>query len=562
MKSIAVSDSMKLSPTLLEAFNSALQKCEKDNVVFRLWAKDASLFTNSGEEKMLEWLNEPARMLNEIDKVQAVARALWARGFCEVVLLGMGGSSLAPQVFHELLAPSAPFRVLESTHPAAIARVQGAINLAGTLFIVSSKSGHTLEPKILFEYFWSELTKAKVADPLSHFTSITDPISPLEQLASEHGFLPGMFGNPGIGGRFSALSPFGILPAAMMGIDLKRLLKSALSMSDLCGPAMMPEENPGLMLALFLFINASCNKNHLRIYCSKSLLPFAHWLEQLVAESLGKDGKGIVPIISDEVSDNPGAAHLFLTAPGDEAQHAAWILALQKTEASVVSSTLADPYEIGAEIFRWQVAVSLAGAFWSINPFDQPDVESSKELTRQTLVKWQNNPKFMEYEPDTATEHLELFFGANQTSNCLKDFFGAIKPDEYCGILSFIDDSPEIMERLKDLSTAIRQVWGVDCLVQVGPKYLHSTGQLFKGGDSSGHFLVLTSEYPHDIISTMPGLTFGNIHLSQAIGDFLSLEAKARSVVRVYMSEIYLGLKELSDLVNSKQGTRLGGGQK
>lgn len=540
---------VKLNKALKNTWNDDLEKCDKDHLPFRLWAKDSAMFTNKNEHMMLDWLDEPERMLDQYAKLDRIAENLLAKGFSHMVLLGMGGSSLAPHVFKEMLAPNATFFVLDSTHPESIKRIEALIDLPRTLFIVSSKSGFTLEPKVLFEYFWQSLEKAGVKDPLSHFTAITDPISPLEQLSVENGFLPGIFGRPGIGGRFSALSPFGMLPARLMGIDVERLLKNAIVMAELSGPLIPSIENPGIRLGLFLFLNASCKKNHLRIYCSKTLRPFGEWLLQLIAESLGKDGKGIVPILADDVRDNGYATHLFLTSCDDDDDFSKERLELNEVNTSVLAINIDDPYDIGQEMYRFEVGVAICGALWGLNPFDQPDVESSKELTRQTLVQWQSNQGFTKEKPAYQSRHIELYTGEKSNSTSLRSFLECIKPDEYLAILSFLDDSLANQQHINALKKSLASRYAWEVLSQVGPQYLHSTGQLFKGGESSGHFLILTETYPNDIKSPMPGLTFGNIHISQAIGDFLALEAKMRPVARLHFLNNAEGFKELFKLM-------------
>jgi transaldolase / glucose-6-phosphate isomerase len=443
------------------------------DLVDRIWARDPTVWTGGDEASWLGWLDEPARMRDRVDELLEFAATA---DFERVVLLGMGGSSLAPEVMRRLFAlPS--FLVLDTTHPAAIRRLESELDLERTLFVTASKSGSTLETRCHTDYFWERTAKR-----WDRFVAITDPGSELEKLASERSFLDVFPGEPTIGGRYSALSVFGMLPAALMGIDVRRLLDRA---DEMRGACRLEEGNPGLELGLAL--GDGWREGRDKVLVSPNPGGFGLWVEQLLAESTGKDGKGLVPVL-DEVD-------------GDD---------VQQHEVRVT-----DPYEVGQELFRWEFATAVAGSMLGINPFDQPNVQEAKDRTGAILEQG----KELELEPEGSLD--ELLAGA--------------RDGDYVAIQAFID--PDAESRLEPLVARAR-VTGCVVTKGLGPRYLHSTGQLHKGGPNTGLFVQVVDD-PGDELP-IPGRPFGFRQLirAQAAGDYEALRERGRRVVRMRLEDL------------------------
>ncbi|HXW60676.1 MAG TPA: hypothetical protein VEK06_03965, partial [Myxococcota bacterium] len=509
----------------LTAFEPFLNQLDQDQVMTRLWNKDPSLFV--GKTLMLDWLNEPEKELKSLPHLIAVKDKALKTSCKAIVLLGMGGSSLATRVFHECLKSSSrPFFVFDTIHPSAIYRLEQQIDIPSTLFIVASKSGSTLEPNLLYHHFLSRLQEAKVSDPFRHFMAITDPISPLEQLSVENGFLEGAFGEPNIGGRYSALSAFGILPSLLMDIDARTVLERALTMAKLSGPSTPIRKNPGGHLGAFLGHNALSGRIKIKFFFSPSLKPLGSWLEQLLAESLGKDQKGIIPIVSNDekLLDPASSMHCFIELV-DEIGYVDQKNILKERENSFASLELLDRFDLGAEMFRWEVAVALAGSIIGVNPFDQPNVEKSKERARAIMDNW--DAKQHEQKEDSESSTIAF-----------KAMINAAKNASFTAILSYLDENEANSALLEKLAMSIGQQINKPVIVQTGPRYLHSTGQLFKGGANVGCFLIITGPYEHNFPSDIKGLTFKDIHLSQALGDFEAMSSAARKIWRIHLTDV------------------------
>jgi transaldolase/glucose-6-phosphate isomerase len=445
----------------------------QQDLVERIWARDATVWTGSEEDRWLGWLDEPKRMLERAAEIAAFAQEARTK-FETFVLLGMGGSSLAPEVLKRTFG-SKELHVLDTTHPAMIRHAERSLDLDRTMFIVSSKSGTTLETLSHFEYFWEQ------AGDGERFIAITDPGSALEQLANTRNMRV-FAGEPTIGGRYSALSPFGIVPAALMGIDVERLLVSAERMAEAC----RGEASPGLQLGLQL--GDGWHDGRDKVCITDTPGRFGLWAEQLIAESTGKQGKGLVP------------------APGERPDG---------PDRQAAEVQLADPYSIGAEFFRWEFAVAVAGAILGINPFDQPDVQAAKDKTKEVLGSGEE-PRL---EPRGSLD--ELLAGA--------------EPPSYIAIQAFIDPlREESLQPLVDLGHK------TSCVVTrgLGPRYLHSTGQLHKGGPPTGLFVQVVDDPGEEI--PIPGQDFGFRRLirAQAEGDFRSLEERGRKIVRLRLEDL------------------------
>jgi glucose-6-phosphate isomerase len=445
----------------------------QQELVERIWARDATLWTGADEDRWLGWLDEPKRMQERVGEIAAFAEQARAR-FETFVLLGMGGSSLAPEVLKRTFGVEG-FHVLDTTHPAMIRRLEQLIDLEQTMFIVSSKSGTTLETLSHFDYFWD-----KVGDG-ERFVAITDPGSGLEQPAKARNMRV-FAAEPTIGGRYSALSPFGIVPAALMGIDVERVLAEAERMTEAC----RGEDNPGLELGLQL--GDGWREGRDKVCISETEGRFGLWAEQLIAESTGKQAKGLVPA--------PGES------PGGPDRQTAEV-------------HLPDPASIGAEFFRWEFAVAVAGSVLGINPFDQPDVQAAKDKTKEVL--------------DSGADP------ALEPEGSLDQLLGQAEPPHYIAIQAFIDPMRE-----GELQPLVERARETGCVVTegLGPRYLHSTGQLHKGGPPTGLFVQVVDRVDDEV--PIPGreFGFGRLIRAQAEGDFRSLRERGRKIVRVPLEDL------------------------
>ena len=449
-----------------------------EQLVERIWARDPTVWTGSGEEKWLGWLDEPQRMRERIGELQRFADEVGAPGVIDTfVLLGMGGSSLAPIVLRQSFGEGS-LHVLDTTHPAMIRHSLEMLDLDRTLFIASSKSGTTLETRSQLDFFWE-----RNGGRGEFFVAITDPGSQLESLARERGFLEVFAGEPTIGGRYSALSPFGMVPAALLGIDLERLLERTAEMVEACH---FGDGNPGLELGQQLGEGWRAGRD--KVCIDETEGGFGLWAEQLIAESTGKNGKGLVPA-PGESPDGPDR---------------------QRGEVR-----LEDPYELGQEFFRWEFAVAVAGSYLEINPFDQPDVQAAKDKTKEVLAGGD-----VELEPESSPE--ELFAQAQQ--------------GDYVAIQAFID--PRQKSKLQPLIERARRETGCVVTHGLGPRYLHSTGQLHKGGPNTGLFLQVVDDQGEEL--PIPGKPFGFARLirAQAAGDFVSLKERGRRVARIRLEDL------------------------
>jgi transaldolase / glucose-6-phosphate isomerase len=438
-------------------------------LVERIWSRDASIWTDSGEERWLGWLDEPKRMQERVGELRVFADEARAR-FETFVLLGMGGSSLAPEVLKRTFGVKS-LHVLDTTHPAMLRHASEFFDLQKTMFVVSSKSGTTLETRSQFDYYW-ELTGGKG----DQFVAVTDPGSELEQLAHERGMRV-FAGEPTIGGRYSALSPFGLVPAALMGLDLERILDGAVRMADAC----RGDHGPGLHLGLRLGEQWEAGRD--KVCIEETVGRFGLWAEQLIAESTGKHGKGLVP------------------APGESPEGP------DRQRGDV---ELDDPHEIGAELFRWEFAVAVAGSILQINPFDQPNVQAAKDKTKEVLASGED-PQLQE-------------------EGSLDELLAGAEPPSYVAIQAFIDPVRE-----RELEPLISRARETGCVVThgLGPRYLHSTGQLHKGGPPTGLFVQVADDTGDEIAIPGQDFGFGRLIRAQAEGDFRSLRDLGRRIVRI-----------------------------
>lgn len=522
----------------------------------RLWAKDSTLWFLKPVPEItdrLGWLVLPENMHDQIEDLISFAEKIKDEGTLHVVLLGMGGSSLSPEVFQHIFVNTPGFPellVLDSTHPDAIRAVESEIDLRNTIFLVSSKSGTTLETLSLFQYFWKKIGESD-DNPGRKFVAITDPGTPLMQLAQERGFQRIFPAPPDVGGRYSALSVFGLVPAALIGMDIHRLLDRAWNASEHSAFCVPEHENSGLLLGAALGELAVNGRDKVTFLTSPSLRSLPNWLEQLIAESTGKDGKGIIPIIDEPLipSDKYSADRLFvyLSLNGnDEAEIYERMRELKAKGHPTVRIYLPDKVNIGEEIFRWEVAVATAGSVLGINPFDQSDVQLSKDLARELMEKGGVSgiqlSESVETVPIGETEAL---------ASAIREWLALAHEGDYVGIQAYLAPKRETTEAFQKIRQELLIRLRLATTMGYGPRFLHSTGQLHKGGPNKGLFLQLVDEPVEDIEVPETDYTFGALIEAQAIGDYQALKRYGRRVLRINLNrDVANGLTKLADLLN------------
>lgn len=557
----------KLDAPLSSAVSEAMADWRRHDKVKRLWERDASLWTGGDEARWLDWLTIVSEQQGEVTTLKSFAEEIRQAGFTHVALLGMGGSSLWPEVLKETFGRqvgSPDLLVLDSTDPAQIRSMERRLDLPRTLFIVSSKSGSTLEPNIFKDYFLSRMGETVGESlPGSHFVAVTDPGSQMQKAAEAAGFRKVFYGVAGIGGRYSALSHFGTVPAAVMGLDLERLLGSASEMVRACAAA-PAEENPGVILGCVLGVLGSSGRDKVTLLASPGIHDLGAWLEQLLAESTGKQGKGLIPV-DRELWDGPQVygrdrvfAYLRLSSEPDPSQDAA-VGDLESAGQPVVRIELADRYDLGQELFRWEFATAVAGSILKVDPFNQPDVEASKVATRELTTAYERTGSLPQETPLVEGSGLSLFTdrenaeylkrGAGAGAGLeaiLRTHLGRLKAGDYFALLAYLEMCPEHEMLLSAMRLAVRDRKLVATCVGFGPRFLHSTGQAYKGGPDSGVFLQITCDDAVDL--PVPGrkLTFGVVKAAQAQGDFQVLSNRGRRALRIHLQgEPQAGLRRL-----------------
>jgi transaldolase/glucose-6-phosphate isomerase len=518
----------------------------------RIWQKDHTLWSKDPQPELtdrLGWLELPETMEKQIAELRVFADSTKADGVKHVVLLGMGGSSLAPEVFQETFGnePGYPrLRVLDSTHPAAVKAVERGIDLSSAIFLVSSKSGTTTETNSFFYYFWEKLKNLGVeAGP--HFVAITDPGTPLERLGKERNFRAIFSAPPEVGGRYSALTVFGLVPAALIGIDIERVLMRARRMSEACGAAIDDARNPGLMLGAALGELALAKRDKVTLICSPSLAAFPSWAEQLIAESTGKERKGIVPVAGEAIGapEKYGSDRFFayLRLESDENYPLdRQVAALEANGHPVVRIDLNDKQDIGQEFFRWEFAVAAAGAAIGIHPFNQPDVQLAKDLARDAMSGGENARIKLKDEVAAAD-------GA-ALGQAVARWLGKTKSRDYVVVQAYVEPSRQHAAKLQTLCAALKDRLGIAATLGFGPRFLHSTGQLHKGGPNSALILQIVDQPSDHLAVPETNYTFDELIHAQAIGDFAALKQRRRRVLRINLGvDLVGGLERLADSV-------------
>ena len=520
----------------------------------RLWRKDATLWGDPDQPELgnrLGWLDLPRSMQNKVGELRAFADQVKSHGIRHVVVLGMGGSSLAPEVFQRTFgnAPGYPeLRVLDSTHPAAVKSMEAAIDLARTLFLVSSKSGTTTETSSFFYYFWHKVS-AITDDPGAHFAAITDPGTRLEKLAAERKFRAVFTAPEEVGGRYSALTVFGLVPAALIGLDIGEILARARRMSEACEPAAQEDSSPGLILGAALAELTLAKRDKITFLCSPALAAFPSWLEQLIAESTGKDRKGIVPVANESIGApekySDDRSFVYLRLEGDE-NHTLdrQVAALQANAHPVVRIDLNDKTDLGQEFMRWEIAVAAAGAALEINPFNQPDVQLAKDLAKQAMQNragGRGGAKIRREEISTVDR--ETF------QQGLASWVAKKKPRDYVSVQAYLNPSPEHAVKLEQICALLRDRLNAAVTLGFGPRFLHSTGQLHKGGPNTALVLQIVDQCNDNLRVPETDYTFDALIHSQALGDFAALKQRRRRALRVNLGEeAEAGLSLLTDI--------------
>ena len=549
------------------AVMESLKNFEEANFCDRLWNKDSTIWRMESDQQFvisnsMGWLDSPVKIRPGVASLCEFAAELKKAGFRQVLLMGMGGSSLATLVLSQTFgrhAPGLPVTVLDTTDPATVLRLGRSLPLAHTFFIEAGKSGTTVESRALGEYFFERVKSMKVDRAGENFGVITDPGSMLERLAVERSYRKVFLNYPDIGGRYSALSYFGLATAALMGIDINELLLRASRAANECRTQRPLSENPGIALGAAICAFAAGGRDKLTLLLPAPISSFGTWLEQLIAESTGKDGTGIVPVSGEPVEDpqSYGEDRLFvefrIKNEPDEVLEAK-ADSLRKAGQPVITVHMRDRLDLGEQFFIWEIATATAGALLRINPFDQPNVQESKEFTAEILEEVRKEGRVPEARMELSHGPLRLYLagGASSVPQALSLFFQQAAQNDYLAILAYLNENEINENRLRRIRAIVRDKMRIATTAGYGPRYLHSTGQLHKGGTNKGLFLLLTGDIAED--AGIPGqpYTFGMLMRAQALGDFEALRKHRRRVLRVHLSgEASVGLAALEEVLKS-----------
>ena len=533
-----------------QGVDDALRDINEDRVMTRIWNYDHTVWKPDPTEitNRLGWLHAADGMMENVQRLQALAEAVRAVGYTDALLLGMGGSSLAPEVFRKTFGVKDGYldlAVLDSTDPAAVLAQAKRLDPARTLFIVSTKSGGTVETLSFFKFFYNWVADAIGANRAGeHFVAITDPGTKLVDLAETYRFRTTFLNDPNIGGRYSALTYFGLVPAALIGVDVSELLDRALAASSNCDSCVQPTQNSGAWLGAIMGGLAKSGRDKLTLVTSPELDSFGDWVEQLVAESTGKDGNGILPVVGEPLGspDVYGSDRLFvyLRLDGSDGANDGAVRALEAAGHPVVWLHLRDTYDLGAQFFLWEMATAVAGSRLGINPFDQPNVESAKVRAREMVAAYQETGTLPEDEP------------ASLSTRTLKGFLDGAQPGDYIAIQAYVTPTGATDAALQDLRRMLRDRYHLPVTAGYGPRFLHSTGQLHKGDAGQGLFIQLMADAPQDVPipdtagSSDASITFGVLKMAQSLGDKQALSDVDRRVIRFHLgNDVVGGLRAL-----------------
>jgi transaldolase / glucose-6-phosphate isomerase len=529
-----------------------------NDVVKRIWSKDASLWKSDEDNakvinNSLGWLTVAGEMLGVVDDLVEFAGSIRTSGFQHVMVCGMGGSSLCPEVLARTFGRQTGFPellVLDSTDPDVIAAFKERIDVEHCLFVIASKSGSTTEPNVFYKFWYEEVSKRR-ENPGENFIAITDPGSPLVDTATELGFRRTFLNQSDIGGRYSALSYFGMVPAALMGLDVRKFLERAREAEQSC----RAENNGAFQLGTILGEHANAGRDKLTLVIDPSLETLGLWIEQLIAESTGKEGKGILPV-NGELLGPPevyGDDRVFVSISlGPVSNDINTRLdALAAAGHPVIYRELADIYDLGAELFEWEFATACAGWLLGINPFDQPNVQEAKDATKELLSSFERRGR-LEPRTDLATDDLITIYGKENgeegsVAEVLRAHLATIKPGDYIAFLNYVEDTPEIDRQFQELRTELRDATKCAVTIGYGPRFLHSTGQLHKGGPDTGVFFQIIANDQTDFAIPGEPYTFSILKQAQALGDFRALAKRGRRVIGIDLgNDTSRGLEELN----------------
>jgi transaldolase/glucose-6-phosphate isomerase len=562
-----------LPSDLSAAVTASLEDWRVNGKVRRLWARDASLWTGTDESNWLGWLGVTEDQMAHLSHLRAIAEEVKKAGFSHALLLGMGGSSLCPEVMKLTFGKTPGFpelHVLDSTDPAQVKTFERQVDLANTIFIASSKSGGTLEPNIFKQYFFERAKQVVGAKEVGNrFIAITDPGSKMQQVAENDGFRHIFYGVPSIGGRYSALSDFDMVPSAIMGVDVPKFLDNAEEMVHSCAACVPPQDNPGVVLGAIMGVLAKHGRDKVTLIASPGIFDFGAWLEQLLAESTGKDGKGLIPVDQERLGppqvygDDRLFVYVRLESAPDAAQDAA-VATLEQAGQPVVRILVANPYELGEEFFRWEIATAVAGSIIGINAFNQPDVEASKIATRQLTSAYEQTGALPPETPILVDNGIKLFTdeknaralakaaGDSRTlAGYLKAHLNSLQAGDYFCISAYLAMNSTHHAPLQTMRQGVRDAKKVATCLGYGPRFLHSTGQAYKGGPNTGVFLQITCDDAEDLPVPGQQYTFGVVKAAQARGDFQVLADRGRRALRVHLGkDVRAGLATLQKAVD------------
>ncbi len=564
--------SFSLPTVFQQQLDEAVDEWQANGKMARLWARDASLWAGRDEDQWLDWLTISRELRGHTDELSQALAFVREGDFSHAVLLGMGGSSLGPEVLQLTFGtqPGHPqWLILDSTDPAHIRAVEAQIDYARSVFLVSSKSGSTLEPNIFKDYFFTRATEELgQAEASARFMTVTDPGSNMESVARADNFRAIFYGKSKIGGRYSVLSNFGLVPAALMGVDVARFLDCTEEMVAACEQSDVAR-NPGVMLGLVMGLAAKQGRDKLTILTSPGIRAMGAWMEQLVAESTGKQGKGIIPVDGEALaapehySDDRLFAYLHMAGDDDSTERAR-LDALVAAGHPLVRIELSDAYDLGKEFFRWEIATAVAGAVLNIHPFDQPDVEASKIETRKLTEAFEASGSLPEESAMASDEHFTLFTDDANTNalrelagadasveDYLKAHLGRLGAGDYLALLAYINRlEPQHDAALQQIRNHVSQRERVATCVGYGPRFLHSTGQAYKGGPNSGVFLQITCDDAQDLPVPSRKYSFGVVKAAQAQGDFQVLSERKRRTLRLHIgADTVSALQRLANIL-------------
>ncbi len=550
------------------AVQGTLKDLQSQNFVRRLWAKDATLWHQDPEHQRiirnaLGWLTISEKQIQHIPRLKAIAEEISHAGFKHILLLGMGGSSLCPEVCRMTFGVVSGFpelHVLDSTVPSQVKSFEQRVDLEKTLCVVASKSGSTTEPLVFQKYFFERMRQVKGDKAGENFVAITDPGSLLEGMAKELHFRDIFPGVPEIGGRYSALSNFGLVPAALMGVNIEHFVYRAERMRQSCDATVPAANNPGVALGVLLGTLAKAGRDKVTFLTSPALSDLGAWLEQLIAESTGKEGKGIIPVEGEPLGEisvygnDRLFAYIRYTGGADPTQDAK-VEALKEAGHPVVHIEMADLINLGQEFFRWEIATATAGTLLGINAFDQPNVQESKDYTKSYLEEFKKNGTLPEELPLVTDGDIRIFAdasnqqalnGASSLEQIVAAHLSRVQSGDYVAINAYVERTPAVHDSFQNIRTTVRDAKHVATTLGYGPRFLHSTGQLHKGGPNSGVFFQVTSEVDQDLAIPGEPYSFGVLAAAQALGDMQSLTTRNRRVIRVHLgADVESGLKRL-----------------